>query len=157
MALSIIQNQYNEYKFLADVPEKIIFSLKKNFKKNIYHRALFVSRENKRTLKAAELIQRGKIEEFGNLMYHTHRELSKYYEVSCKELDFLVDLTRNHQKIIGSRMMGGGFGGCTINLIQDDFIGQFVDESCKAYYRKFGKEATPILAKLDNGITIKKT
>ena len=61
------------------------------------------------------------------------------------------------EAIIGSRMMGGGFGGCTINLIQDDFIGQFVDESCKAYYRKFGKEATPILAELDNGITIKKT
>ena len=54
-------------------------------------------------------------------------------------------------------MMGGGFGGCTINLIQDDFIGQFVDESCKAYYEKFGKEATPILAELDDGITIKKT
>ena len=54
-------------------------------------------------------------------------------------------------------MMGGGFGGCTINLIQNDFIDQFVNESCKAYKRKFGKEAMPILAELDNGITIKKT
>ena len=103
------------------------------------------------------MLENNKLYELGNLMYESHFGLSKLYEVSCEELDFLVDLTRNHQKIIGSRMMGGGFGGCTINLIQDDFVEQFVDESCKAYYRKFRKEFTPILAELDNGITIKKT
>ena len=90
-------------------------------------------------------------------MYESHFGLSKLYKVSCEELDFLVDLTRNQHKIIGSRMMGGGFGGCTINLIQDDFIDQFVDESCEIYRRRFGKEATPILAGLGNGISIKKT
>ena len=54
-------------------------------------------------------------------------------------------------------MMGGGFGGCTINLIEEGFVDQFVDECCKAYFKKFGKETTPILTMLDNGITIKKT
>ena len=157
MALSIIQNQYNEYKFLADVPEKIIFSLKKNFKKNIYHRALFVSRENKRTLKAAELIQRGKIEEFGNLMYHTHRELSKYYEVSCKELDFLVDFTKNISNVIGSRMMGGGFGGCTINLVQETYVNEFIELANKAYKAKFNINLSSIIVAISNGVEATKT
>ena len=154
---ALIQNQYNEYKFLADVPEKIIFSLKKNFKKNIYHRALFVSRENKRTLKAAELIQRGKIEEFGNLMYHTHRELSKYYEVSCKELDFLVDFTKNISNVIGSRMMGGGFGGCTINLVQETYVNEFIELANKAYKAKFNINLSSIIVAISNGVEATKT
>ena len=93
----------------------------------------------------------------GALMYKSHKGLSENYKVSCDELDFLVEKTKTMSEVYGARMMGGGFGGCTINLIQDNFIDQFVNESCKAYKRKFGKEATPILAELDNGITIKKT
>ena len=157
-ALKIInKNADTNFSFLCEVPEKILNNNKKFLPKTLFSRASFVIKENLRTIKSAEILENNKLSELGNLMYESHFGLSKLYKVSCEELDFLVDLTRNHQKIIGSRMMGGGFGGCTINLIQDDFIGQFVDESCKAYYEKFGKEATPILAELDNGITIKKT
>ena len=137
--------------------KKILNNNKKFLSKTLFNRASFVIKENLRTVKSAELLVMNKLSNLGNLMYESHFGLSKLYKVSCEELDFLVDLTMRHEKIIGSRMMGGGFGGCTINLIQDNFIDQFVNESCKAYKRKFGKEATPILAELDNGITIKKT
>jgi len=157
-ALKIINNYTdNNFDFLCEVPEKILNNNKKFLSKNLFKRASFVLNENLRTIHSAEMLEMNKLSELGNLMYESHYGLSKYYEVSCEELDFLVDLSRQHHKIIGSRMMGGGFGGCTINLIQDDFVDQFVDESCKAYHRKFGKEATPILTELDNGIMIKKT
>ena len=157
-ALKIInKNADANFNFLCEVPEKILNNNKKFLSKTLFNRASFVIKENLRTIKSAEILENNKLFELGKLMYESHFGLSKLYKVSCEELDFLVDLTRNHHKIIGSRMMGGGFGGCTINLIQDDFIDQFVNESCKAYQRKFGKEAMPILAELDNGITIKKT
>jgi galactokinase len=75
---------------------------RKKLSGKVYQRALFVSRENARTLKAAELIQSGDIKGFGKLMYQTHEGLSKNYEVSCRELDFLVDLSKDLPQVVGS-------------------------------------------------------
>ena len=157
-ALKII-NEHSDtnHDYLCKVPVKVLNKNRNLLSNKVYNRASFVLNENIRTIKSSELLQKNKLFEFGSLMYESHYGLSKLYEVSCEELDFLVDLTRKHEKIIGSRMMGGGFGGCTINLIEEDFVDQFVDECCKAYFKKFGKETTPILTMLDNGITIKKT
>ena len=155
-ALAVIQKDHPQYPFLADVPEAIIETYKEKLSGKVYQRALFVSRENARTLKAAELIQRGDIKGFGALMYQTHEGLSKNYEVSCPELDFLVDLSKNLPQVVGSRMMGGGFGGCTINLVEEGFVNEFMDLASKAYVEKFDINLTSILVATSNGVeTIK--
>ena len=154
-ALFVIQNQYPEYSFLANVPESIIKSLRGKMPIKIFQRALYVSRENTRTLKAAELIQKGKILDFGTLMYQTHRGLSENYEVSCAELDFLVSLTKNIDQVAGSRMMGGGFGGCTINLVREDFVDTFLDLVKEKYKTEFNIELNSILVETSNGVEVK--
>jgi galactokinase len=155
-ALAVIQKDHPQYPFLADVPEVIIETYKEKLSGKIYQRALFVSRENARTLKAAELIQIGDIKGFGELMYQTHEGLSKNYEVSCPELDFLVDLSKDIPQVVGSRMMGGGFGGCTINLVEESFVNEFMDLASNAYKQKFDINLTSILVATSNGVeTIK--
>jgi galactokinase len=155
-ALAVIQKDHPQYPFLADVPEVIIETYKEKLSGKIYQRALFVSRENARTLKAAELIQSGDIKGFGELMYQTHEGLSKNYEVSCPELDFLVDLSKDIPQVVGSRMMGGGFGGCTINLVEESFVNEFMDLASNAYKQKFDINLTSILVATSNGVeTIK--
>jgi galactokinase len=151
-ALAVIQKDHPQYQFLADVPESIIETYKEKFHGKVYQRALFVSRENVRTLKAAELIQSGDIKGFGALMYQTHEGLSKKYEVSCPELDFLVDLSRNFPQVVGSRMMGGGFGGCTINLVEEGYVNEFIVLASKAYKQKFDINLTSILVATSNGV-----
>ena len=151
-ALAVIQKDHPQYHFLADVPEATIETYNKKLPGKVYQRALFVSRENARTLKAAELIQNGDIKGFGALMYQTHEGLSKNYEVSCPELDFLVDLSKDLPQVVGSRMMGGGFGGCTINLVQEGFVNEFLDLASKAYKEQFGINLTSILVATSNGV-----
>ena len=154
-ALLVIQNQYPEYSFLTNVPESIIKSLRGKMPIKIFQRALYVSRENTRTLKAAELIRKGKILDFGTLMYQTHQGLSENYEVSCAELDFLVSLTKNIDQVAGSRMMGGGFGGCTINLVREDFVDTFLDLVKEKYKTEFNIELNSILVETSNGVEVK--
>ncbi|NCG04211.1 MAG: galactokinase [Bacteroidetes bacterium] len=156
-ALSTIQKDHPEYKFLAEVPESIIETYKGELEGNVYQRARFVSRENARTLNAANLIQNGNIKEFGALMYQTHEGLSKNYEVSCIELDFLVDFSKGFTQVVGSRMMGGGFGGCTINLVEEGFVNEFIDMAAKAYKKQFNIDLTAILVATSNGVEIVKS
>ena len=151
-ALAVIQKDHPQYPFLAYVPESVIETYKKKLSRKVYQRALFVSRENARTLKAAELIQSGDIKGFGALMYQTHEGLSKNYEVSCPELDFLVDIAKDLPLVVGSRMMGGGFGGCTINLVEEGFVDEFMDFASKAYKQKFDINLTSILVATSNGV-----
>ena len=87
-------------------------------------------------------------------MYKTHQGLTKYYEVSCPELNFLVDLTQNIPQVIGSRMMGGGFGGCTISLVKEDFVNTFTDLAKKIYKKQFNITLSPILVEISNGVEI---
>ena len=89
-------------------------------------------------------------------MYQTHEGLSKNYEVSCPELDFLVNLSKDLPQVVGSRMMGGGFGGCTINLVKETFLNEFMDLESKAYKQQFDINPTSTLVATSNGVeTIK--
>ena len=103
----------------------------------VYNCCLYVVEEIARTKKAAELLQQDDLIAFGNLMYATHQGLSKLYEVSCDELDFLVDLASKTSDVIGARLMGGGFGGCTINIIKESGIEKFIDNATAAYKHQF--------------------
>jgi len=156
-ALTVIQAGYPEYQYLADVPEDIVHEHKDQLGRKIYQRAWFVSIENTRTLQAAKLIEQGNINDFGNLMYQTHEGLSKKYEVSCPELDFLVELSKDYPQVVGSRMMGGGFGGCTINLIEEGFVNEFVNSTVRAYKKQFDVDLTPISVATSNGVEVTET
>ena len=103
--------------------------------------------ENDRVLRAVDAIAEGKLDDFGSLMYASHAGLRDEYEVSCKELDFLVDYSKQFDYIAGSRMMGGGFGGCTINVIKSEKVEEFTEKAAAAYFEAFGIElqAIPVL------------
>lgn len=101
-------------------------------------RARHVIGENDRTLQAADHLASGNIEAVGKLMLESHRSLRDYLEVSCSELDLLVDLAQRVDGVVGARMMGGGFGGSTINLMSDDSVGSFRERVATEYVQAFG-------------------
>jgi galactokinase len=117
----------------------------------IYKRCLFVTQEIERTQKAAVLLEQNEQEAFGKLMFETHEGLSKLYEVSCAELDFLVDRAKEQPSIVGSRVMGGGFGGCTINLIHKQDWSAVVQEITDAYKKEFNIDAEVYVVATSDG------
>ena len=105
--------------------------------KEVFMRCMYVVQEIERTKKAAALLQQNNLIEFGKLMYATHQGLSKLYAVSCAELDLLVELAEQNPTVIGARMMGGGFGGCTINIVKEESVNDFIEQASIAYEEKF--------------------
>lgn len=101
-----------------------------------YRRARYVLGETDRVLAVCDALGKGDYEETGRQMYLTHQGLSKDYEVSCEELDFLVDMARQCG-VSGSRLMGGGFGGCTINLVKEELYDAFVENISRSYRERF--------------------
>ena len=104
-----------------------------------YKRAKFVLGEKDRVLAVCDALEAGDYEKVGEMMYQTHEGLSKDYEVSCEELDFLNEVARDCS-VTGSRIMGGGFGGCTINLVRNDLYRQFIADAKKRFNEKYGHE-----------------
>ncbi len=152
-ALEAIQTKYPKIQFLANTTPEIVTEFKKILPEKVYNRALFIAEENQRTLNAVKALENENMVEFGRLIYQTHEGLTTLYEVSCKELDFLIDLTHDLKYVIGARMMGGGFGGCTINLVHRDFSSEFIELAEGAYQEQFDIELTSISLAIGNGVT----
>lgn len=150
-AVALVKEKYNEVKSLRDVTQEMLDELVKPVDQNSYVKAKFVIQENDRLAKACAALERSDIQEMGRQMFLTHQGLSKDYEVSCKELDFLVEKAKGFDEVVGARMMGGGFGGCTINIVKKGFGQQLVDTLAPAYKEEFNLELTPIMVKTDNG------
>ena len=104
-----------------------------------YKRAVYVIGEKQRVLDVCDALERGDFETVGRCMYETHNGLSKDYEVSCVELDYLNDIARECG-VTGSRIMGGGFGGCTINLVKDELYDKFIATAREKFNAKYGHE-----------------
>jgi len=104
----------------------------------IYKRALHIVTENARVLDSAQALRAGDIERFGKRMAESHRSLRDLYEVSCRELDLMVDLAYQQKGVFGARMTGGGFGGATINLVNARHAGEFKEKLAKAYQKETG-------------------
>ncbi len=121
-----------------------------------YQKALFVVQEIARTQKAAKAIEDNDLEKLGALIYASHNGLQHQYKVSCNELDFLVDQAKKTKSVLGARMMGGGFGGCTINLIEKNKANAFAESAAKAYKNKFDKECSVYFIELAEGTHIVK-
>lgn len=107
--------------------------------------------ENQRTLRAVEALKNQDIELFGQLMNASHTSLRDDYEVSCKEIDILVDLAQAMPHVLGSRITGGGFGGCTVSIVKNDTVEKFVDEIGKAYEEKVGHKAEFYVVDIGDG------
>lgn len=136
-ALDIIrkreQNSVLQYKDLhqADKYSHVLESV-------LFKRAAHIISENQRVVSMIRALQQKNMAEAGRLLTSTHESLSRYYEVSCEELDFLVEKAREHAGWLGGRMMGGGFGGCTINLIDLDKAEEICAAISNDYYKTFG-------------------
>jgi len=115
-----------------------------------YKRAHFVLGEKDRVLGVCEALNAGDYERVGELMYQTHEGLSKEYEVSCEELDFLNQIARDNE-VTGSRIMGGGFGGCTINLVRNDLYQRFIADAKKRFCERYGHEPKVIDVVIGDG------
>lgn len=153
-ALEIINDSNHSFEYLTQVPKDILISCKNTLDPMVYNRALFVVEENSRVLQAVNKLKVNALEDFGNLLYESHEGLKNLYEVSCPELDFLVEYTRSKDYIPGARMMGGGFGGCTINLILTQYRADFIKEISEAYVKKFNISLTPIVVTISSGARI---
>jgi galactokinase len=151
--VKIIQQYFPKVTSLRDVTRTMLDEHQDELGEEVYIKCLFVVNEIARTIAASKLLKAGDIEKFGTLLYETHWGLSQSYEVSCEELDFLVSLAEEEQdSVIGARMMGGGFGGCTINLVHRskvDFIKGYVHEK---YFATFNKEPDFYLVNLADGV-----
>ena len=141
--LSIIKSALPEISSFRDCTESQVLSLKDKMSPNVFDRCHFVVKEIRRVALACEALDNGNIETLGKLLFETHEGLSKEYLVSCDELDFIVDTLKKEKAVIGSRLMGGGFGGCTINLIKKG-----EEEAIKSKLTKLYKEAFDIDMKI---------
>jgi galactokinase len=117
----------------------------------IYKRCRFVVEENERVHKAVEQMKTGNIDGLGELLYQSHEGLQKEYEVSCAELDWLVNAVKDNPIVAGARMMGGGFGGCTINIINEGRIDELLNILSEDYENAMGKKLTSYLAETADG------
>jgi len=155
-ALQIINKQTeNEVSSLTEIQEGFMLQNKDAFPETIYKRAMYVIQENKRVQNTVDAVKKSKnIREIGDLLYQSHEGLQHLYEVSCAELDFLVNYSKQFDYILGSRMMGGGFGGCTINIIHKKNVNEYIEKVSKAYYNEFSIDLTPILINIGNGVKI---
>lgn len=116
-----------------------------------YQKALYVIEENNRVKKFAQAIKEDDLETLGSLLYQSHDGLSVQYQVSCTELDFLVTKAQGNSDVIGARMMGGGFGGCTINLVRKSGMEAFKNEVSKQFNDEFGRACSIYEVKLSEG------
>lgn len=138
-------------KALRDATELDLEQVRDKVTPENYQKALFVIQENNRAQKASEAMLNGDLETLGELIYASHNGLQHQYKVSCDELDFLVEKAKENSKILGARMMGGGFGGCTINLIAKDAVEDFKASISKAYQEKFDKACSIYSVELSDG------
>jgi galactokinase len=153
-AVQLIAAHVPDVYSLRNVNEEMLdkYVLPKN--ELIDKRARFVVQEISRLQKGCEDLQQGNIAALGQKMFATHDGLSKMYDVSCKELDWLVAAVRNNENVLGSRMMGGGFGGCTISLVKEDYIEELIAKIEPAYRRAMGLPLTYYIASIENGTEI---
>ncbi|RPD90076.1 galactokinase, partial [Aureibaculum marinum] len=118
----VIKQKYAEVHSLRGVSKDLLNEFKDELSEVIFNRCKYVVEEKQRVLNSVEALKKSLLHKLGENMYKTHEGLQNLYEVSCPELDFLVDFSKKYDEVIGARMMGGGFGGCTINIIHRDAV-----------------------------------
>lgn len=138
-ACAHIKARHPEVNFLSDATMEMLDEVKSEISEEDYKRAVYVIGEKQRVLDVCDALEKGDYDTVGDRMFGTHYGMSKEYEVSCEELDFLNDVAKQCG-VTGSRVMGGGFGGCTINLVKEELYDNFIATAKKEYLAKFNRE-----------------
>jgi len=152
--LKIIQEKYPSLKTFRDISmEQVEACLDTNVvsRSKVYQRCKYVVEEIARVQLAVKDLQNGDMYAFGKKMFETHEGLSKLYEVSCPELDFLVNAVSHNENVVGARMMGGGFGGCTINIIKTTAVEAITKELTAKYNQVMHKELSHYITSIEDG------
>jgi galactokinase len=155
--LKIIQEKYPTVKTFRDISlEQVEACLASNDvnRSKVYQRCKYVVEEIQRVQLAVQDLGKGDMQAFGKKMFETHKGLSKLYEVSCPELDFLVEATSHNENVLGARMMGGGFGGCTINIIKKSAVEEITKALTANYAKKMHKELAVYITSIEDGTHI---
>jgi len=154
--VTIAKSRWPGLRSLRDVLPDWLPELETMLPAALYRCCRHVVTENERVLKAAEALENNDAQTLGALLTASHRSLQLDYEVSCPELDFLVDQIHAVEGIAGARMMGGGFGGCTINLVKETAVETVVQVLSAAYKKRFGRSPVPIQIGVSNGARMMK-
>lgn len=149
--VELLQQWNSQIESLRDVELSFLLLHEEEMDPTIFKRCKYVVEENKRVIQACKDLHQGDFDSFGQRMYQSHAGLRLEYEVSCEELDVLVEVARNLDGVFGSRMMGGGFGGCTINLVKEKDVEAFTDQIKEQYNKKIGKEIKVYKTKVSSG------
>lgn len=149
--VALLKKYDPEIESLRDVTYELLVQHWKEFNTTVYDRCTYVVNENQRLLAACDALRRGDLSGLGEMMFASHKGLSKRYEVSCKELDFLVEFAKKTEGVIGARMMGGGFGGCTINIVRADSIDDFSGAIKRAYLDRFQVDPHVYVMQMEDG------
>ena len=155
--LKIIQEKYPTVKTFRDISlEQVEACLASNDvnRSKVYQRCKYVVEEIQRVQLAVQDLGKGDMQAFGKKMFETHTGLSSLYEVSCPELDFLVEAVSNNENVLGARMMGGGFGGCTINIIKKSAVEEITKALTANYAKKMHKELAVYITSIEDGTHI---
>ena len=151
--VEIISQYYPDVKSLRDCNPEMLNSLHKALGDTVYRRCLYVVEENLRVEVACRCLANGDLPGLGRLMTLSHFGLSRMYEVSCWELDSLQEYALEQNGVLGARMMGGGFGGCTLNLVEEHKVDDFVENVRKKYFQACNLELTPHFISIADGVS----
>ena len=149
--VKLIQAHHPEVKSLRDVTLEMLAAYVAPVDKLVNQRCEYVVEEISRLLAATKDLENGDMHAFGQKMFATHEGLSRKYEVSCEEADFLVEQVKNDPSVIGARMMGGGFGGCTINLVKEEAIDGLIERLTPVYRKAMNKDLKVYIGQIENG------
>ncbi|HYE54718.1 MAG TPA: galactokinase [Chitinophagaceae bacterium] len=149
--VSILKKHYPEINSLRDVSIEMLNKHAQELPPVVHKRCAYVINENNRLLRGCDALQKHDLKTFGELMYQSHEGLSKEYEVSCEELDFLAGQARGMDYVAGARMMGGGFGGCTINIVRTDAVNKFMILMQQRYENEFGQTPEVYIMQIEDG------
>lgn len=149
--LFIIKQHFLDVKTFRNCTETMVLNLQEKLGNTIFKRCHFVVKEMQRVQDAVLAIKNSDFNKLGKLMTETHFGLANEYEVSCDEIDFLVAAVQNEKSVLGARMMGGGFGGCSINLVKKGSENKLIEKISKQYMNTFGIELKSYKVKISNG------
>lgn len=135
--MAIMQKKFPDIKTLRDANIKVLQALKGDMNDTVYNRCQFIIEENDRVLSMVEALKASDLELVGKILYEGHAGLSELYEISCPESDFLVKFSKGIPGVLGARQMGGGFGGCTLNLVHEDVVDDYISAISTVYYEEF--------------------
>jgi galactokinase len=149
-----VQKEHPEVTSLRDVNIQMLEAIHDRVDQKVYNRCKFIVEEIKRLQAACIDLEGNDLISFGKKMYLTHDGLSLLYEVSCKELDFLASFSKANKNVLGARMMGGGFGGCTINLVKEEYVQDFICQAEIAFQKEFNTKLKSYIVTIGDGTSL---